>query len=87
MISAYIGDPKKHIMPIDTANARKVKLPDFMSSDPTTWVNLCKAVFASHSVTDPSNKYNVMVVALPVQVLGKVKTSSTHHWTPLSMGN
>ena len=60
-------------MPIDTANARKVKLPDFMSSDPTTWVNLCEAVFVSHGGTDLNNKYNVMVVALPVQVLGKAK--------------
>ena len=44
-----------------------------MSSDPTTWVNLCEAVFASHGVTDLNDKYNVMVVALPVKVLGKVK--------------
>ena len=60
-------------MPIDTLNARKMTLPDFMSSDPTTWVNLCEAVFASHSVTDLNDKYNIMVMALPMQVLGKVK--------------
>ena len=36
-------------------------------------MNLCKGVFASHGVTDPSDKNNIMVVGLPVQVLGKVK--------------
>ena len=44
-----------------------------MSSNPTTWVNLCEAVFASHGVTDLNDKYNLMVVVLPVQVLRKVK--------------
>ena len=41
-------------MPIYMPNARKVKLPDFMSPDPTTWVNL----YASHGITDPNDKYN-----------------------------
>ena len=36
--------------------------------------NLCEAMFVSHDVADPNDKYNIMmIIALPVQILAKVK--------------
>jgi hypothetical protein len=60
-------------MPVDVPNTAKVRLPEFMASDPAIWLELCESAFSVHGVTEDSDKYNVMIVALPVQVLAKVK--------------
>lgn len=54
-------------------NAAKVKLPEFLSSDPVVWMTICEAIFESHGIVDTDHRFNVVLAALPVQVVSKIK--------------
>ena len=46
----------------------KVKLPEFISSDPATWFYVTKAYFATKKILKEEEKYNHIVAALPATV-------------------
>ena len=54
-------------------NASKIKLPEFLSSDPCLWIQICESVFETFKLKSNRDKFNVLITHLPTSILSKCK--------------
>ena len=54
-------------------NASKIKLPEFLSSDPCLWIQICESVFETFRLKSNREKFHVLITHLPTAVLSKCK--------------
>ena len=54
-------------------NPSRVKLPEFIETNPSQWLAICESIFRTHRIDNREDKFNIIVAYLPAKVNNRLQ--------------
>ena len=54
-------------------NPARVKLPEFIDTNPSQWLAICDSIFRTHRIDNKEDNFNIIVAHLPAKVNNRLQ--------------